>query len=172
VRAILAESPDCPAAQCADEYGIEGLATWRFAGPCANHTAPAVPIPLIQDGRALASRFSRADHNRNSCSASWLYPGHVTIQKPSRSLWEARYARAFIGQPLSGVVSSSSNRRMPVGRQRSTTASTITGWSSSMRSTARHDRSQRGRWRNPSAERVDSALYSSSISLSAAWSEE
>ena len=107
--------------------------TWRFASPCANHTALAAPLPLIQDGRALASRFSRADHDRNSCSASWLYLGHVTIQKPWRSLWEACCARAFIGQPLSGVVSNSSNRRMPVGRQRSAAASTITGWSSSMR---------------------------------------
>ena len=43
---------------------MEGLVTWRFAGPCANHTAPAAPIPLIQDGGALASRFLRANHDR------------------------------------------------------------------------------------------------------------
>jgi hypothetical protein len=65
-----------------DRCGMEGLVTWRFAGPCANHTAPAAPIPLIQHGRALASRFSRADHPRKRLFSVMAVPGHVTMQNP------------------------------------------------------------------------------------------
>jgi hypothetical protein len=58
--------------------------TWRFVGLCANHTAPAAPIPLIQHGKALASRFSRADHDRKRLFGVMAVPGHVTIQKSWR----------------------------------------------------------------------------------------
>jgi hypothetical protein len=63
---------------------MEGLVTWRFAGFCANHTVPAAPIPLIQDGKVLASRFSRADHDRKRLFGVMAVPGHVTIQKSWR----------------------------------------------------------------------------------------
>jgi hypothetical protein len=53
--------------------------TWRFAGSCANHTAPAAPIPLIRNGRALTSRFSRADRDRKRLFGVMAVPGHVTI---------------------------------------------------------------------------------------------